>query len=101
MDAVHDFTEDPILSLDYEHQDVDQHCICSLQVKHLSSPCGASNAQLLLQLELHMLLGLVVHQLTASIPATYLKAEDVRAVAYQLNCSPLLKFFIKTNLHIL
>ena len=70
-----------------------------LQVKHLTSACGTYNAQLLQHLELYMLLGLAMHQLTASIPASFSKAQDVRAGACQLNCSPLLSLYIKTSLH--
>jgi hypothetical protein len=39
-----------------------------MQAQYLSTPCGASNAQLLLLLETDMLLSLAVNQLTGSIP---------------------------------
>jgi hypothetical protein len=56
------------------------------------------DAQLLLQVETDMLLGLVVHQLTASIPDSYPGALGVRQWAFcHLNCSSLLKVFERTK----
>lgn len=65
---------------------VNHKCTCpAVQVFHActSTPCGASNAQLLLGLETDMLLGLAVHQLAASIPASYPGAQDVCMEAAQ------------------
>jgi hypothetical protein len=75
------------------------HVLSDLQVEHMPSPCGAFSGQLLLHLEMHMLLGLSMQQLTASIPASCPKAQDVRAIACQLDCSPLKILFDNTSLH--
>lgn len=71
--------------------------LLAMQVEHLSTPCGASNARLLQQMEMHMLLTLMVHQLTASIPASYPGAKEARIRACYLNCTPSL--WPTTSLH--
>jgi hypothetical protein len=70
-----------------------------MQVEQLYTPCGATNDQLLQHVETDMLLGLAVHQLTASIPDSYPGAKDVRELVCQLGCSALYSLWSKTSLH--
>jgi hypothetical protein len=61
---------------------------------------GAFSAQLLQQLETDMLLGLVVMQLTASIPDSHPRAEEARDLACELgSCDPLHSFWMVAGLH--
>jgi hypothetical protein len=70
-----------------------------MQVQQLYTPCGASNAQLLLQLETNMLLGLMVHQLTTSILDSYQASRSVRDTACKLRCSAVSCLSAKISLH--
>ena len=64
----------------------------AMQVNELSTSSGATSTQLLLQLvETDMLLGLAVHQLTASIPDSYPGAQAAREAAFKLSKSALLE----------
>jgi hypothetical protein len=70
-----------------------------MQIGVLSTPCGAANAHLLQQLELQMLLGMLMYQLTASIPASYPRAQEVQAAAHPSQEHPLSTLFAKADLH--
>jgi hypothetical protein len=74
-------------------------------VKHCSTPVanddGPSISELLLHIETDLLLGLAVHQLTASIPSSYLGAKDVRSRAQKLGCTLLRMLWEETSLHVL
>ena len=70
----------------------------AMQAQYLSTPYGASNAQLLLLLETNMLLSLAVNQLTASIPDSCPGAIEARTQAWCLN-KALQYVSHKVNLH--
>ena len=70
-----------------------------MQVQQLTTPCGTANAQLLLQLETDMLLGLAVHQLVATMPASFPKQHALSELACRLKCSALASLRVKANLH--
>ena len=70
-----------------------------MQVDELYTPFGAITDRLLLQLEIDMLLGLAVHQLTASIPDSFSLAQGARELACELKCSALYMLWNKTSLH--
>jgi hypothetical protein len=78
--------------------------LSSLQVQQWSTPSGPSSTELLRHIETDMLLGLVVHQLTASIPdsdpmVTTVTVKDIRAVGHRHAGTPLRKLWHKTSLH--
>jgi hypothetical protein len=73
---------------------------CSVpQVQHWSTPFGGPTTELLRHIETDLLLALVVHQLTASIPDSYPTAKNIRNRAHEHGCTPLRKLWHKTSLH--
>ena len=76
-------------------------CACPLvtQAEQLSTPCGAANARLLLQLETDMLLGLAIHQLAASTWSSHPSAQALCELACQLGHTALMRLQCKVPLH--
>jgi hypothetical protein len=72
----------------------------AVQVEELCTQIGTHNDRLLLQLETDMLLGLMVHQLTASIPASHPGAQAVHDETRHLGCPRMLSLmWSKADLH--